>query len=531
MKLVLYNNFSETNQLNKIISKIIELEGSLLDATSIINPVIKIFFNPESMEGYVVDDNKIYITFNGLKITWDSFIYDYVLAANYAYIPEFNRYYFINDIISVRKNIWQLVMNVDVLMSYKDEILNLDAFVTRNEFDFNPLVKDDLVSYFYDKEVSEFIPAKGDKVNKTFDTKQVVINNNITITVVNEDIELNLDAITAPDESLPSVYAPATGDSMTSITYATYSTMITHLARRLQEDDTLAGFIISLMVFPFTIETTQYPDHLLKLGNTELDETGSSKNPKHDDVYVANLEKQTSRYYVIADFTITGDSFLDYEPYSQYEIYLPYIGWISMSADNILNNRIIVYYIVNYVTGLSQVTIFDTTNNKILYTGGCQLGVKLGVNTTTQREVNDNRTSNGISLGVGLLTSAVSIIAGAVTYNPVAVAGGVITAGSTVAKFVQNENTNYLRASGSVNSGQAGLYLPQEVRIRKTIMKPKNYNDDYAKLFGKPLNEYRKLNTVHGYTTVGNLHIENIASASRTEHDQLKALLEEGIIL
>ena len=62
-------------------------------------------------------------------------------------------------------------------------------------------------------------------------------------------------------------------------------------------------------------------------------------------------------------------------------------------------------------------------------------------------------------------------------------------------------------------------------------MIPVNYNDDYAKLFGKPLNEYRKLNTLHGFTSVGNLHIENIASASRTEHDQLKALLEEGIIL
>ena len=82
MKLILYNNYSETNQVNKTIIKVIELEGSLLDSTSIINPIIKIFFNPESMEGYVVDDNKIYITFNGLKITWDSFIYDYVLAAN-----------------------------------------------------------------------------------------------------------------------------------------------------------------------------------------------------------------------------------------------------------------------------------------------------------------------------------------------------------------------------------------------------------------------------------------------------------------
>ena len=100
-----------------------------------------------------------------------------------------------------------------------------------------------------------------------------------------------------------------------------------------------------------------------------------------------------------------------------------------------------------------------------------------------------------------------------------------------VAKYVQNENTNYQRASGSVSSGQSGLYLPQDVKIRVTRLKPKNYNADYAKLYGKPLNEYRKLSTLHGFTTVGNIHLDNIGSATRNEHDQLKTLLELGIIL
>lgn len=532
MKLVLYNNFSETNQLNKNISKIIELEGSLLDATSIINPVIKIFFNPEGMESYVVEDNQAYIVFNGMKITWDSFIYDYVLAANYAYIPEFNRYYFINDIISVRKNIWQLVMNVDVLMSYKDHILKLDAFVTRNEFNFNPLVKDDLVSYYYDKNVIEYIPEKGNKVNKTFDPAILgVLDYNITITCINEDIDINAAYAIPPDASLPSVVTTTTGDGASSSTYITRPTRINTLSKRLINDDTLASFILSIMIFPFTFEKKVTNDFYLKLGNTTLDDSGTSEEPHNDAVLVNELKKNISEYFIIADFTITADSYLDYEPYTQYEIYLPYMGWMSISADNILNNRIIVYYIVNYVTGSAQVNIYDITNKKLIYTGGCQLGVKVGITSTNQREVNDNRNSNIIGLGVGLLTSSVSLVAGAVTANPVAIAGGVISAGSNIAKFIQNNNTNYLKASGNVNSGQTGLYLPQDVRIRKTIMKPKNYNEDYAKLMGKPLNEYRKLNTLHGFTTVGNLHIENIASASRTEHDQIKTLLEEGIIL
>ena len=531
MKLILYNNFSETNALNKNISKIMELEGSLLDATSIINPVIKIFFNPEIMEGYVVDDNKIYITFNGLKITWDSFIYDYVLAANYAYIPEFNRYYFINDIISVRKNIWQLIMNVDVLMSYKDEILKLDAFVTRNEFDYNKYVKDDLVTYYYDKEVSEFIPAKGNKVNKTFSSERTIIDNNVLLTVINDTLGISLESANPPDNSLPKPTSASVGTANTSRTYVTYSTMLSRLGKRLNgSDSNLTSFVLSIMIFPFTLQQSG-ADFDLRLGSTDLSDTGTPEEQHGDGVTVAKLSKELTQYLVIADFTIKGDSFLDYEPYSQYEIYLPYLGWVSLSADNILNNRLIVYYVVDYQTGSAQVCIYDITNSKIIYTSNTQLGVKVGITSTNQREVNDNRNSNNIGLGIGLLTSSLAVAGGVVTGNPIAVAGGLISAGSTVAKFVQNNNTNYLRASGNVSSGLSGLFLPQEVKIRKTIMKPKNYNEDYAKLFGKPLNEYRKLNTLHGFTSVGNLHIENIASASRTEHDQLKALLEEGIIL
>ena len=527
MKLILYNNFSETNQVNKNIFKVIELEGSLLESTSIINPIIKIFFNPEGMEGYVVDDNKIYITFNGLKITWDSFIYDYVLAANYAYIPEFNRYYFINDIISIRRNIWQLVMNVDVLMSYKDELLKLDAFVVRNEFDFNKYVKDDMVSYYYDKEVIEYVAAKGDKVNTTFTSSTNPLYDNIIITCINDQLSANLDTVEPPDASLPTVAGVNSGDSATYKTYAIFPTSLSSLSKHIIKDDTLASYILSIVAYPFLLDVRTSSFGVLRLGEKDVEDDEEHTNA----VYVSQLTKNLSKYNIIADFIINGDSFMDYEPYTQYEIYLPYVGWISLAADVILNNRLIIYYIINYQTGSTQVNIYDITNARIVYTNNTQLGVRIPITSTNSREVNDQHNSNNIGLGVGLLTGVIATVGGVLTYNPVAVAGGVMGMGTSIAKYVQNENTNYQRASGSVGSGQSGLYLPQDVKIRITRLKSKNYNDDYAKLFGKPLNEYRKLSTLHGFTTVGNIHIENIASATRNEHDQLKALLEEGIIL
>lgn len=43
--------------------------------------------------------------------------------ANYAYITEFGRYYFIRDITINANNLITVTFYVDVLMSYKDEIL------------------------------------------------------------------------------------------------------------------------------------------------------------------------------------------------------------------------------------------------------------------------------------------------------------------------------------------------------------------------------------------------------------------------
>ena len=62
---------------------------------------------------------------------------------NYVYIEIFNRYYFVSDIVSVNKNIWEVSLSCDVLMSYKDAINACTGFVDRNENTYNLLIVDD----------------------------------------------------------------------------------------------------------------------------------------------------------------------------------------------------------------------------------------------------------------------------------------------------------------------------------------------------------------------------------------------------
>ena len=99
MDIVLYVNSSEKQAINKIISSGDTLTGALRDESSVINPSFLIQYTNPS-------------------------------AYNYCYIAEFGRYYFITDIVSVRTNLWRINCTVDVLMSFKTQILNLNVTVS-----------------------------------------------------------------------------------------------------------------------------------------------------------------------------------------------------------------------------------------------------------------------------------------------------------------------------------------------------------------------------------------------------------------
>lgn len=54
------------------------------------------------------------------------------LTANYLHCPEFNRYYFINNIEVLTGNRIELSCSVDVLHTYRDAIKSIQANVARN---------------------------------------------------------------------------------------------------------------------------------------------------------------------------------------------------------------------------------------------------------------------------------------------------------------------------------------------------------------------------------------------------------------
>lgn len=115
MTLTLYSNASEYASLDKELTQVISLTGTLREESSIIDPVL---------------------TVEGLD--------QYITEINYAYIPEFGRYYFITNIESVRTNLWRLSLHVDVLHTYAASIRENSAIIERNENEYDLQLNDGL---------------------------------------------------------------------------------------------------------------------------------------------------------------------------------------------------------------------------------------------------------------------------------------------------------------------------------------------------------------------------------------------------
>lgn len=109
-------NKSETERVSKELDTICEMSGSLKDGTSIIDPVILVQAKPATVQQ--------------------------IVSSNYLYIPDFGRYYFVNNISSIRTNLWELTCHVDVLQTYVEEIKLQSAIIQRQENTWNLYLND-----------------------------------------------------------------------------------------------------------------------------------------------------------------------------------------------------------------------------------------------------------------------------------------------------------------------------------------------------------------------------------------------------
>ena len=90
MQVIFYNNSSGDEHVTKSLTQVATFEVDLKDSCSVQNPVLLLSGK--------------------------------YLNANFCYMPDFERYYYIYDITQIRKNLWQYTLRCDVLMSFAEQI-------------------------------------------------------------------------------------------------------------------------------------------------------------------------------------------------------------------------------------------------------------------------------------------------------------------------------------------------------------------------------------------------------------------------
>ena len=124
MEVILYKNKSSHNTINKVLEEIKR-----------INIVFKQDFNLLNSVLVIKSPN--------------------LLNANYLYIPNLNRYYFINNQEIISKNVINVYIEVDVLESFKDDILNSEALI-KSSTDYNKYYDDGTYLNEIDKEITNY---------------------------------------------------------------------------------------------------------------------------------------------------------------------------------------------------------------------------------------------------------------------------------------------------------------------------------------------------------------------------------------
>lgn len=137
--------------------------------------------------------------------------------------------------------------------------------------------------------------------------------------------------------------------------------------------------IVSLIRYPFNIPYQLQPlQSYVKLGKTE----GSAKG--WTTVYISNQINFQGKDI----FPRFGDCFLDYEPYTTYELYVPFCGTTKIRAADILGHTLNVTMLIDLITG--SCTAYVKADQLVIETLQGSCGVQQQISGTDTATMNAN---------------------------------------------------------------------------------------------------------------------------------------------
>lgn len=311
-----------------------------------------------------------------------------------------------------------------------------------------------------------------------------------------EDVNIpNLPTLSAVDTGLISLFNPSSAQLKTLANYLWGDVFDLSTWKKIFADPMDA--ILGLSIVPVNVPSSGSSS--LTIGNIS---TGIT------------LPKVSSQYVSVDCGTINVNeywgAYLDYSPYTQAEIYLPFIGIHPMTIDDIMGKPVHVVYHIDVLSGACCAYI--KCGGSVLYSfvGQCSCSIPITSNDWTN--VINGTISIAASIGTMVATGGASA--------PMAIPGMAATATNSLKPTVEK--------SGAMG-GMGGMLAVQNPYI--ILTRPKQAIPAYQNRFtGYPSFITKSLSECSGYTEVESIHLENVP-ATDGELEEINDLLKSGVII
>lgn len=425
---------------------------------------------------------------------------------NYCYIQKFNRYYFINN-ISYNIGLWVLDLKVDVLASFKTNILASSQYVLRSASQFNTNITDNLYT----------TKASG--------------SNNFFKSIMGQVYALDISPLPEPVTFFDKNYTQGifvvgvvspnnSGVSYYSLSYNNFTSFLNDLMDFTPSDmsDVSGGiaksifdpiqFITMCKWYPIgPVPTT--PSSSIKLGSYNINLTNQ--------VGYFNNARTTKLY---GDITIPkhpqisghGD-YIQLQPYSRYSLLFEPFGDITLDNTLIYGaSTLRCEWTLDYCTGTTALIITNLDTGAIVGTASANMGVDIPI---AQLTVDYLGGASSIASGIGgFVSSLLSLDVGGAINSVVSGIGN--TAQSTAPKV------SSVGSQGSFipyNYGKPFIYLNTIEQVDIDVIR-----------YGRPLCEIKVLNTLSGYSLCSNASIE-LNTATGLEKEEAETYLNGGFYI
>ena len=452
-----------------------------------------------------------------------------ITSFNYAYILELGRYYYVRKKEVLNNLLLRVYFEVDPLFSHKSDITALSCLVDRSESDYDILLQDDIYPFDLKKEIYQVEPTATTNVNLKFTGEFTTGDENI---VLSESFQTGT-GITVTDTSslnLPTVDTKYFSDAGGTMCYLLDKDQLAIFVLELMGDmSKYSTFFKNIVAYPFKLTSTD-PTGSIVIYELQQDGTYQQVTFTAQGKFISS----NSAYYCVSEFTLpTAQAFFDYEPYSNYELYLPFHGWISLPYAEHEGSTIRVLYNFNHQDGSANIAVYDYTQGRMIYSTSAQVGVRLSVTSTNAQQNLVEKQSAQLNLLLGLVGSGLGAVGSVATGNVMGVALSGVGIASSVASYVSKTNMMFLRAQSTPNGAVGALFNPLKVAWRKTFMKKiagQSYSE-FIKFNGGVCRKVKTLSSLTGFTIISNPILSGFDSAMEEEKNIIIGFMKTGIIL